>query len=139
MAKVRIERRGVKRRAQKPVVLIVTEGSKTEPKYFRSFRTRDSNIDIHVVGSGEYLLHFQYTTAFLKDYDAVASLLKAYIPDYNKAKAVSEQLLPFMSQAIQNADRVEKYHAANGCIDLCNVEVNPITTIHRLVTDLCTS
>jgi hypothetical protein len=214
MAKGRIERRGSKRREQRPVVLIVTEGSKTEPKYFRSFRTRDSNIDIHVVGSGEYgggtdyeslvrktiaymeknglsakngdklwvvadgdvnydnadpvtaknralekakrlaeryaitvalsnpcfefwyLLHFQFTTAFLKDYDAVANLLKAYIPDYDKAKAVAAQLLPLMSQAVQNADRVEKHHAANGCVDLCNVEVNPITSVHRLVADL---
>ena len=54
MAKGNIERRGAKCRKQKPVILIVTEGSKTEPKYFKSFRTRQSNIDLHVVGSGDY-------------------------------------------------------------------------------------
>jgi hypothetical protein len=214
MAKGNIERRGAKRRKTKPVILIVTEGSKTEPKYFKSFRTRQSNIDLHVVGSGEYgggtdyeslvrktiaymeknglsakngdklwvvadgdvnynnadpitvksrmldkarhlaeryfitivlsnpcfefwyLLHFQYTTGFLKDYDGVVSLLKSYIPDYEKAKTVASQLLPYLSQAIQNAERVERYHVDNGKTDLCNIEINPITAVHRLVADL---
>ena len=37
MAKEKIEKRGGKRRKIKPIVLIVTEGSQTEPKYFEHF------------------------------------------------------------------------------------------------------
>ena len=192
----------------------MTEGSKTEPKYFNSFRTRQSNIDIHVVGSKEnggstdyeslvrkaiayieknglsvkngdklwvvmdgdinydnadpitaknraldkarqlasryaisialsnpcfefwYLLHYKYTTANLRDYDAVVDLLDDYIPDYDKAKNVATLLLPNLNQAIQNAEKIVQYHFANGCSDLCNVEINPITLIHLLIMDL---
>lgn len=51
MARGRIEKRGTRKRKIKPVVLIVTEGSKTEPKYFNHFRTRQKNIDVRIVGS----------------------------------------------------------------------------------------
>ena len=44
MTRGKIEKRGGRRRKIKPVILIVTEGSKTEPKYFE-------HIDIRVVGS----------------------------------------------------------------------------------------
>lgn len=37
MAKGKIEKRGAKRRNVKPIVLIVTECSQTEPKYFEYF------------------------------------------------------------------------------------------------------
>lgn len=51
MAKGQIEKRGSRKRQVKKVILIVTEGSQTEPKYFNHFRTRNTNIDIRVVGS----------------------------------------------------------------------------------------
>lgn len=51
MARGKIEKRGQKRRKIKPVILIITEGSQTEPRYFQHFRTRQTNIDIRVVGS----------------------------------------------------------------------------------------
>ena len=51
MARGKIEKRGQRRRKIKPVILIVTEGSQTEPKYFEHYRNRQTNIDIHVVGS----------------------------------------------------------------------------------------
>lgn len=51
MAKGRIEKRGARKRQVKPIILIVTEGSRTEPKYFEHFKTRQTNIDIRVVGS----------------------------------------------------------------------------------------
>lgn len=51
MVKGRIEKRGIRRRKMKPVILIITEGSQTEPIYFEQFRTRYTNIDIHIVGS----------------------------------------------------------------------------------------
>ena len=51
MAHGKIEKRGQRRRKIKPVILIVTEGSQTEPKYFEHYRNRQTNIDIRVVGS----------------------------------------------------------------------------------------
>lgn len=170
MARGKIEKRGQRRRKTKPVILIVTEGSQTEPKYFEHYRNRRTNIDIRVVGSrtsgGEtdylslirkaveyqnknqisvsegdsvwvvadgdvnynnpdpitakdsllskarkmadakgihialsnpcfefwYLLHFQYTTKFFKDYPAVKNALTTYLPDYEKAGNVYTQL-----------------------------------------------
>ena len=51
MARGKIEKRGQRRRKIKPVILIVTEGSQTEPEYFEHYRNRQTNIDIRVVGS----------------------------------------------------------------------------------------
>ena len=45
MARGQIEKRGQRRRKLKPVILIVTEGSQTEPKYFEHYRSRQTNID----------------------------------------------------------------------------------------------
>ena len=174
MARGKIEKRGQRRRKIKPVILIVTEGSQTEPKYFEHYRNRQTNIDIRVVGSrtsgGEtdylslirkaveyqnknqisvsegdsvwvvadgdvnynnpdpitakdsllskarkmadakgiqialsnpcfefwYLLHFQYTTKFFKDYPAVKNALTTYLPDYEKAGDVYNQLTRYV-------------------------------------------
>ena len=49
MARGRIEKRGSRKRKVKPVVLIVTEGAKTEPGYFNYFRTRQKNIGIKMI------------------------------------------------------------------------------------------
>lgn len=51
MVRGKIEQRGIRRRSIRPVILIVTEGAQTEPKYFEHFRTRNNNVDIRVVGS----------------------------------------------------------------------------------------
>ena len=51
MAKGKIEKRGQRPRKVKPVILIVTEGSQTEPKYFEHYWNRQTNIDIRVIGS----------------------------------------------------------------------------------------
>ena len=51
MAHGKIEKRGQRRRKIKPVILIVTEGSQTEPKYFEHYRNRQTNIDIRVVAT----------------------------------------------------------------------------------------
>ena len=42
MARGKIEKRGQRRRKIKPVILIVTEGSQTEPKYFEHYRNRQT-------------------------------------------------------------------------------------------------
>lgn len=214
MARGQIEKRGQRRRKLKPVILIVTEGSQTEPKYFEHYRSRQTNIDIRVVGSrtkgGEtdylglirkameyqnknqisasngdavwvvadgdvnynnpdpvaakdnllskarnladakgihiaisnpcfefwYLLHFQYTTKFFKDYPAVKTALNAYLPDYEKAGDVYAQLSEHTTDAIQNAKRVEQYHIQNDCNKPFGIAVNPFTDIYQLVESL---
>ena len=214
MVRGQIEKRGQRRRKLKPVILIVTEGSQTEPKYFEHYRSRQTNIDIRVVGSrtkgGEtdylglirkaveyqnknqisasngdavwvvadgdvnynnpdpiaakdtllsrarkladakgihiaisnpcfefwYLLHFQYTTKFFKDYPAVKTALTAYLSDYEKAGDVYAQLSEHTTDAIQNAKRVEQYHIQNDCNKPFGIAVNPFTDIYQLIESL---
>lgn len=214
MGRGTLEKRGARRKQVKPVILIVTEGSQTEPKYFGHFRTRQKNIDIRVVGSrssaGEtdymslvrkaidyknknglskaqgdtiwvvadadvnynnpnpiadkeaalakvrkqaqqhdisialsnpcfelwYLLHFQYTTAFLKDYEAVKVLLKQNLHDYEKSGDVFHLLLPYISEAVQRAKRLEEYHLQNGAKQPFGIKENPATNVYQLVEEL---
>lgn len=216
MVRGKIEKRGQKRRKIKPVILIVTEGSQTEPKYFEHYRTRQTNIDIRVVSSrtsaGEtdyisllrkaieyqtsnqlfvsngdavwvvvdgdvnyhnpdpveaknrqllrarkmaesrdiqlaisnpcfefwYLLHFQYTTRFLKDYPAVRTMLTSYLSRYEKNKDVFPQLAAHTEEAIQNAKRLEEYHQKGGCTSPFGLHTNPFTEVYRLVEALIT-
>ena len=211
MARGQIEKRGQRRRKLKPVILIVTEGSQTEPKYFEHFRSRQTNIEIRVVGGrtkgGEtdylglirkaveykvknqisasngdavwviadgdvnynnpnpittkntllstarkladakgiqiaisnpcfefwYLLHFQYTTKFFKDYSSVKATLTAYLPNYEKTDNVYTQLFEHTTDALRNAERVEQYHLQNGCNKPFGVNVNPFTDIYQLI------
>ncbi len=49
MTRGKIANRGEKRRSIKPVILIITEGAKSEPQYLNRFRNRHTNIDVRVV------------------------------------------------------------------------------------------
>ena len=51
MPRIKPEKRGQKKRKIKPVILIITEGSKTEPMYFDNYRTRQTNIDVRIVSN----------------------------------------------------------------------------------------
>lgn len=214
MARGKIEKRGLRRRKVNPVILIVTEGSRTEPRYFEHFRTRRTNVDVRVVGSrssagetdyvslvrkaAEYqnknqmaasngdavwvvadgdvnhnnpnpveakdqklklarkmadkkgiriaitnpcfelwiLLHFQYTTKYLKDFPAVKAALGKYMAGYEKTEDVYERLEPYMGQAIDNARQLEEFHKNNGQILPFGLDVNPFTDVFHLVETL---
>lgn len=214
MARGKIEKRGQRRRKVKPIILIVTEGSQTEPKYFEHYRTRQTNIDIRVVPSrssaGEtdyislirkaieyqvgdqlsvangdavwvvadgdvnyhnpdpvesknkqllkarklaeskdiqmaisnpcfefwYLLHFQYTTKFLKDYPAVKTMLASHLRDYEKSRDIYTALAAHTEDAIQNARRLEQHHQKDGDITPFSLHTNPFTEVYRLVETL---
>lgn len=214
MARGKIEKRGSQKRQIKKVILIITEGSRTEPKYFDHFRTRNTNIDIKVIPSrstgGEtdylslvrkavehqkkdqlsaatgdsvwvvadgdvnfnnpnpiaarsqqlekvrkiadrsdvhmvisnpcfelwYLLHFRYTTKYLKDYEATKEELVSYFPEYEKTDDVYTQLLPHLEQALQNAKRLERYHIENGETVPFTIGVNPYTEVYQLIEEL---
>ena len=83
-----------------------------------------------------YLLHFQYTTKFFKDYPAVKTALTAYLPDYEKAGDMYAQLSEHTTDAIQNAKRVEQYHIQNDCNKPFGIAVNPFTDIYQLIESL---
>ena len=214
MTRGKIEKRGQKRRKPKPVILIVTEGSQTEPKYFEHYRTRQTNIDIRVVGSrssaGEtdyislirkaieyqakndlsvsngdsvwvvadgdvnhnnpdpvtnknqqlmkarkmanskniqivisnpcfelwYLLHFQYTTRYLKNYSAVRAMLVNYLPDYEKSEDVFSLLAPHTEEALQGARRLEQHHLRNGENLPLGLHAKPFTDVYHLIEHL---
>ena len=75
MGRGKIERRGSKPRWTKPVILIVTEGEKSEPKYFEHFRTRQNNVEVRVVpnskngGKTDYLNLIRKASRICKDDD----------------------------------------------------------------------
>lgn len=75
MGRGKIERRGSKPRRTKPVILIVTEGEKSEPKYFEHFRTRQNNVEVRVIpnskngGKTDYLNLIRKATRICKDDD----------------------------------------------------------------------
>lgn len=94
-----------------------------------------------------YFLHFKYTTAYLKNYDAVKSKLKSETPikDYEKNKCIYNLLEDKMSEAIKNGEKLKAYHKNNGKnftdieLDFFNlniknvVESNPYTNVVDLI------
>lgn len=83
-----------------------------------------------------YLLHFQYTTRYFRDYTAVENALTTYLPDYEKSDDVYSQLCERTDTAIQNAGRVAQYHLQNGNKPPFGIAVNPFTDIYQLVESL---
>lgn len=75
MGRGKIERRGSKARRTNPVILIVTEGEKSEPKYFEHFRTRQNNVEVRVIpnskngGKTDYLNLIRKASRICKDDD----------------------------------------------------------------------
>lgn len=92
-----------------------------------------------------YLLHFEYTTANLKDYNDVKQRLGKYIQNYDKNKNVYELIKPYLNDAINRAKKLKQYHESLGRIlpsgenDYLrvtaenNVKSNPYTNIIDLV------
>jgi hypothetical protein len=96
MARGHVEKRGSRRRQVKPVILIVTEGAQTEPKYFKHFRNRHTNIDIRVVGN--------ITGAGEADYLSLIRKAADYQERINSARASL-----YSQQSIYQANPIEKY------------------------------
>ena len=78
-----------------------------------------------------FLQHFDYSThAFLSSDEAVDSL-KKYIPEYNKSKDIYMILEKRTNDAIQNAEKLEKYHDFVGNKTL--MDRNPETDVYKVV------
>jgi len=92
-----------------------------------------------------YLMHFEYTTANLKDCDSVIERLNKYIIDYDKSKCpikYDENYKKLMDVAVLNAKKLKNHHKLSGRnIDIENgdisikdlVQSNPYTNLCKLV------
>lgn len=83
-----------------------------------------------------YLLHFEYSTAFLKDYNDVEKRLKRNINSYSKSSNIYPLLKDNTENAIENANRLRKYYIdldknLNDPKDI--IDCNPYTNIQDLV------
>jgi hypothetical protein len=92
-----------------------------------------------------YLIHFEYTTANLKDCNSVIERLNKYIIDYNKSKCPirqDENYKKLMTTAISNAKKLKEHHQSlKTMIHIENldmsikdlVESNPYTNLWELI------
>ena len=94
-----------------------------------------------------YLLHYVYTTANLKDYDAVKDRIERSTPlkDYKKNKCVYDAIHGNTQEAIKNSDNLKNHHESLGrtlidtqknsyVLNVKNiVESNPYTNVSDLV------
>lgn len=72
-----------------------------------------------------YLLHFKYTTAYLKDYDAVKLKIEGETPikEYGKSEDIYNLLKHKMNDAVKNGEKLRTYHEKDGK-KLTNVETD---------------
>lgn len=144
-----IERKASGRRKRKSVVYLICEGSETEIRYFKKFRSRECNIDIVPIPS-------QYKSADKLVQRARATIgYSPYYPDegdmiwcvfdrddntnamLSKAKQVAikevyELLKPLQEAAIDRAKkRVAVLQAEH--TEILSRESNPVTTVAELV------
>ena len=211
MAKGKIYRRKTNSRKERPLVLIVPEGTTTEKEYFQHFNSPEKRVQVEVVentsrgaktdyasllkkavyykkkyglskakgdsvwvvadgdvdyntpGSGDakdralvetralaekndvtvlisnpcfelwYYLHFDYSTGFVKSYQAMREKLLSSLPDYDKNTDEFEMLKDKTDIAIERAKRLEEYHRENGESLPFKLHVNPFTEVYRLV------
>ena len=85
-----------------------------------------------------YLLHFEVTKAYLKDYDAIEKKLTTsrYIANYKKNADVYNALADKQTTAISNAEKLKQHHKDQNIIDLMDVATNPYTNIWELAKTL---
>jgi hypothetical protein len=75
-----------------------------------------------------FLYHFQSQTAHIERDDLITTL-KRYIPDYDKSMNVYDIISQYETRAIEQAERVRKWHCDN-----CDPEIkNPSTSVDKLL------
>lgn len=125
-----IDRKASGRRKRNPVVYLICEGSETEIRYFKKFRSRRCNIDIVPIPS-EY---FHNQTEPVENCEAAIKLLKKKdrLERYEKNNDVYEQLKVLQKDAIERAERRVLALERNN-VEILTRESNPVTTVFRLV------
>lgn len=116
--------------------LVDTDNNPERCKAIESIRKKAEKNHIVIICSAPcfevwFLQHFDYSThAFLSSDEAVDSL-KKYIPEYNKSKDIYMILEKRTNDAIQNAEKLEKYHDFVGNKTL--MDRNPETDVYKVV------
>ena len=78
-----------------------------------------------------FLLHYDYTTAYLSNIDAIKRL-KQYYPKYEKNINIYPEISDKLNDAINRAKKLEKYRIDNNR-QLGTVEANPHTEMYKIV------
>jgi RloB-like protein len=78
-----------------------------------------------------YLLHFDYTTAYLEN-RTLLQRLSQYISSYSKSESYYNKLNSYQKQAIDNAKKLFNYHKEEGR-ELYHINTNPITNVYEII------
>lgn len=78
-----------------------------------------------------FLLHFKYTSAYMRNEDVINELKRVY-PKYEKNCNIYNSIYGQTDEAIKNAKRLEKNQIDNGKI-LQTVEGNPYTEVYKII------
>ena len=81
-----------------------------------------------------FLLHFEYTTAWLSNNDVI-NKLKKYYPKYEKNINIFPEIKDKVSKAIKNAKKLESFQLDNNKI-IGMVDANPSTEMYKIVEEL---
>ncbi len=81
-----------------------------------------------------FLLHFEYTTAWLSNNDVI-NKLKKYYPKYEKNINIFPEIKDKVSEAIKNAKKLESFQLDNNKI-IGMVDANPSTEMYKIVEEL---
>lgn len=81
-----------------------------------------------------FLLHFEYTTAWLSNNDVI-NKLKKYYPKYEKNMNIFPEIKDKVFEAIKNAKKLESFQLDNDKI-IGTVEANPSTEMYKIVEEL---
>ncbi len=81
-----------------------------------------------------FLLHYEYTTAFINSNDVIERLKKHY-PKYEKNCNIYSEIKDRVDIAIKNSKKLEKYQKQNNK-KLQTVDANPYTEMYKLVEEL---
>ena len=79
-----------------------------------------------------YLLHYEYSTRSYMNADAVIRELKKHYSEYEKTSDMYPLLRNKMSEAVDNAEKLEAYHKEEAH-QHAGVNCNPYTDVHRLI------
>lgn len=81
-----------------------------------------------------FLLHFEYTTAWLSNNDVI-NKIKKYYPKYEKNINIFPEIKDKVSEAIKNAKKLESFQLDNNKI-IGMVDANPSTEMYKIVEEL---
>jgi hypothetical protein len=83
-----------------------------------------------------FLMHYEFTTRPMQNYDDVKKRLLQYMPGYEKSTDVFDSLNGKLCDAINNCKRLKQYHSNSGVRNLIDVSVAPYTNIWEIIEEI---